>query len=126
MSGQFQNVSHCKQKTYLGHADAAIAATAASLRSPPARDTHGAPRDLHGGSTTRYDLRVIAHDILQPMHLLLILLAALVVLGPKRLPSASRAVGRSIREFRSATSLDAPAKTAKTAADLSEPAERDA
>jgi sec-independent protein translocase protein TatA len=71
-------------------------------------------------------LRVIAHDILQPMHLLLILLAALVVLGPKRLPSASRAVGRSIREVRSATSLDAPAKTAKTAADLSEPADRDA
>ena len=55
---------------------------------------------------------MIAHDILQPMHLLLILLAALVVLGPKRLPSASRAVGRSLREFRSATSLDAPAKTA--------------
>ena len=66
---------------------------------------------------------MIAHDILQPMHLLLILLAVLVVLGPKRLPSASRAVGRSIREFRSATSLDAPAKTA---ADSSEPADRNA
>ena len=67
---------------------------------------------------------MIAHDILQPMHLLLILLAVLVVLGPKRLPSASRAVGRSIREFRSATSLDAP--PAKAAADSSEPAERGA
>jgi sec-independent protein translocase protein TatA len=67
---------------------------------------------------------VIAHDILQPMHLLLILLAVLVVLGPKRLPSASRAVGRSIREFRAATSLDAP--PAKAAADSSEPAERSA
>jgi sec-independent protein translocase protein TatA len=66
---------------------------------------------------------VIAHDILQPMHLLLILLAVLVVLGPKRLPSASRAVGRSIREFRSATSLEAPAKAA---ADSSEPADRGA
>jgi sec-independent protein translocase protein TatA len=64
---------------------------------------------------------VIAHDILQPMHLLLILLAVLVVLGPKRLPSASRAVGRSIREFRSATSLEPPAKAA---ADSSEPADR--
>ncbi len=53
---------------------------------------------------------MIAHDILQPLHLLLILLAVLIVLGPKRLPSASRAVGRSIREFRSATSLEAPAK----------------
>jgi TatA/E family protein of Tat protein translocase len=66
---------------------------------------------------------VIAHDILQPMHLLLILLAALIVLGPKRLPSASRAIGRSIREFRSATSLQAPAKTG---GDSSEPADRSA
>ena len=64
---------------------------------------------------------MIAHDILQPTHLLLILLAALIVLGPKRLPDASRAIGRSIREFRSATSLDAPAKTV---ADSSEPADR--
>jgi sec-independent protein translocase protein TatA len=63
---------------------------------------------------------VIAHDVLQPMHLLLILLAVLIVLGPKRLPSASRAVGRSIREFRSATSLEAPPKAA---AESSEPAD---
>jgi sec-independent protein translocase protein TatA len=68
-------------------------------------------------------LAVIAHDILQPMHLLLILLAALIVLGPKRLPSASRAVGRSIREFRSATSLKA---SPETTADSSEPADRGA
>ena len=66
---------------------------------------------------------MLAHDILQPMHLLLILLAVLIVLGPKRLPSASRAVGRSIREFRSATSLEPPAKPA---ADSSEPADRSA
>jgi sec-independent protein translocase protein TatA len=46
------------------------------------------------------------------MHLLLILLAALLVLGPKRLPGAGRAVGRSIREFRSATSLESPARSA--------------
>jgi sec-independent protein translocase protein TatA len=66
---------------------------------------------------------VIAHDIFQPLHLLLILLAVLIVLGPKRLPSASRAVGRSIREFRSATSLEPPAKAA---ADSTEPADRSA
>jgi TatA/E family protein of Tat protein translocase len=64
---------------------------------------------------------VIAHDILQPTHLLLILLAVLLVLGPKRLPQASRAVGRSIREFRSATSLEPP--PAKVA-DSSESADR--
>jgi sec-independent protein translocase protein TatA len=41
-------------------------------------------------------------DILQPTHLLLILVVALVVLGPKRLPEAGRAVGRSLHDFRSA------------------------
>jgi TatA/E family protein of Tat protein translocase len=66
---------------------------------------------------------VIAHDILQPMHLLLILLAALIVLGPKRLPDATRAIGRSLREFRSATSLEAPAKAP---VETSEPADRSA
>jgi TatA/E family protein of Tat protein translocase len=66
---------------------------------------------------------VIAHDIFQPLHLAIILLAILIVLGPKRLPDASRAVGRSIREFRSATSLDPPAKAA---AESSEPADRGA
>jgi len=65
---------------------------------------------------------VITHDILQPTHLLLILVAVLVVLGPKRLPQASRAIGRSIREFRSATSLEQP--PTKVATDSSEPAER--
>jgi sec-independent protein translocase protein TatA len=41
-------------------------------------------------------------DILQPTHLLLILIVALVVLGPKRLPEAGRAVGRSIHDFKGA------------------------
>jgi sec-independent protein translocase protein TatA len=41
-------------------------------------------------------------DILAPTHLLLILVVALVVLGPKRLPEAGRAVGRSIHDFKSA------------------------
>ena len=66
---------------------------------------------------------MITHDILQPTHLLLILLVVLIVLGPKRLPQASRAVGRSLREFRSATSLDPPSP-AKSASDGSERAER--
>lgn len=39
-------------------------------------------------------------DIIQPTHLLLILLAALLVLGPKRLPSAGRSLGRGLRDFR--------------------------
>jgi sec-independent protein translocase protein TatA len=41
-------------------------------------------------------------DILQPTHLLLILVVALVVLGPKRLPEVGRAVGRSIHDFKGA------------------------
>ncbi len=41
-------------------------------------------------------------DILQPTHLLLILVVALLVLGPKRLPEVGRAVGRSLNDFRGA------------------------
>jgi sec-independent protein translocase protein TatA len=41
-------------------------------------------------------------DILQPTHLLLILVVALVVLGPKRLPEVGRAVGKGIRDFKDA------------------------
>jgi sec-independent protein translocase protein TatA len=37
-----------------------------------------------------------------PVHLLFIALVALIVLGPKRLPSIARAIGQGIREFRGA------------------------
>lgn len=43
-------------------------------------------------------------DILQPTHLLFVLVVALLVLGPKRLPEAGRALGKGIRDFRSAIS----------------------
>jgi TatA/E family protein of Tat protein translocase len=43
-------------------------------------------------------------DIFQPTHLLFILVVALLVLGPKRLPEAGRALGRGIRDFRMAIS----------------------
>lgn len=43
-------------------------------------------------------------DILQPTHLLLILVVALVVLGPKRLPEVGRSLGKGLRDFRSAIS----------------------
>lgn len=39
-------------------------------------------------------------DILQPTHLLIVLAVALLVLGPKRLPSAGRALGQGLREFK--------------------------
>lgn len=39
-------------------------------------------------------------DILQPTHLIFILVIALLVLGPKRLPEVGRSLGRGIRDFR--------------------------
>jgi sec-independent protein translocase protein TatA len=41
-------------------------------------------------------------DILQPTHLLFILVVALLVLGPKRLPEVGRTLGNGMRDFRSA------------------------
>jgi sec-independent protein translocase protein TatA len=41
-------------------------------------------------------------EIIQPTHLLLILLVALLVLGPKRLPEVGRGLGQGIRDFRTA------------------------
>jgi sec-independent protein translocase protein TatA len=46
----------------------------------------------------------VVGDILQPTHLLLILVVALVVLGPKRLPEVGRSLGKGLRDFRSAVS----------------------
>ncbi len=41
-------------------------------------------------------------DILQPTHLIFILVVALIFLGPKRLPEAGKALGKGIRDFRGA------------------------
>lgn len=40
-------------------------------------------------------------SILEPTHLILILVVVLVVLGPKRLPDAGRALGQGLKELRS-------------------------
>jgi sec-independent protein translocase protein TatA len=42
----------------------------------------------------------VLSSILEPTHLLIILIVALVFLGPKRLPDAGRALGQGLREFR--------------------------
>jgi sec-independent protein translocase protein TatA len=44
----------------------------------------------------------VVGDILQPSHLLFILVVALIVLGPKRLPEAGKSLGKGLRDFRSA------------------------
>jgi sec-independent protein translocase protein TatA len=45
-------------------------------------------------------------DILQPTHLLFVLVIALLVLGPKRLPEVGRALGNGLRDFKSAINGD--------------------
>jgi sec-independent protein translocase protein TatA len=42
---------------------------------------------------------------LQPMHLIVILVIALIIFGPSKLPELGRAIGSSIREFREASTL---------------------
>ena len=37
-----------------------------------------------------------------PMELIIVLVIALIVLGPKRLPDAGRSVGKGMREFKDA------------------------
>ena len=43
-------------------------------------------------------------SILEPSHLIIILIVALVLLGPKRLPDAGRALGQGLKEFKSSIS----------------------
>jgi sec-independent protein translocase protein TatA len=42
--------------------------------------------------------------ILEPTHLIVILVVALVFLGPKRLPTAGRALGQGLKEFKDSIS----------------------
>jgi sec-independent protein translocase protein TatA len=41
-------------------------------------------------------------DILQPTHLIFVLIVALLVLGPKKLPEVGRQLGNGLRDFRAA------------------------
>lgn len=52
-----------------------------------------------------------------PVELLLVLALALLVLGPRRLPGAGRAMGRGLREFKDAITLRADAHDEVGAAD---------
>jgi sec-independent protein translocase protein TatA len=59
-------------------------------------------------------------SILQPSHLIIILVIALLVLGPKRLPDAGRALGQGLREFRKSAGGghdDAPPRPVSAPAD---------
>ena len=50
--------------------------------------------------------------LLQPMHLLLIAIIAIVFFGPKRLPELGKGLGEGIRGFRDAMSNGAADKNA--------------
>ena len=41
-----------------------------------------------------------------PLEIVIVLIIALVVLGPKKLPEMGRSVGRGMREFQNAISMD--------------------
>ncbi len=43
-------------------------------------------------------------DLISPIHILLILIVALLVFGPRRLPEIGQGIGKGIREFRRAMS----------------------
>jgi TatA/E family protein of Tat protein translocase len=44
-----------------------------------------------------------------PLELLVVAIIALLVIGPAKLPDAARAMGRGMREFRSALNMDGDA-----------------
>jgi len=64
-----------------------------------------------------------------PLEIAIVLIVALIILGPKKLPDMGRSLGKGMREFKSAISGDsrddhddekAPALTAATDAELTE------
>jgi sec-independent protein translocase protein TatA len=61
-------------------------------------------------------------DILQPTHLLLILVVALLVLGPKRLPEVGRSIGKGIRDFKQAIDFTGDRPEARASAEVPKPA----
>jgi sec-independent protein translocase protein TatA len=58
-----------------------------------------------------------------PMEIVLVLIIALVVLGPKKLPEAGRSLGRGLREFKDSVSAG---KNDDDAAAIAPARERDA
>jgi sec-independent protein translocase protein TatA len=59
-------------------------------------------RTADTGARSRYASQTMVGDILQPTHLLFILVVALLVLGPKRLPEVGRSLGSGLRDFKAA------------------------
>ena len=60
-----------------------------------------------------------------PLEIVIVLIIALVVLGPKRLPDFGRSVGRGLREFKGALSGATSSDEREDEADLEAERERD-
>ena len=65
----------------------------------------------------------MGEGLFQPMHLLLILIIALVLFGPKKLPELGKALGESIRGFKKAINDNADEKNDKVVESESEKVE---
>jgi sec-independent protein translocase protein TatA len=63
--------------------------------------------------------------ILQPTHLIILLVVALIVLGPKRLPDAGRALGQGLREFKASVAHEPPPLGGDDPQDAALPTEHD-
>ncbi len=55
--------------------------------------------------------------LLTPTHIAIVLVALLLIVGPKRLPQTGRALGSGIREFKQAITGSDPDSIADTGAD---------
>jgi sec-independent protein translocase protein TatA len=55
--------------------------------------------------------------LLQPMHLLIILVVAVFVFGPKKLPELGKGLAEGIRSFKDGVKGDAPKDTTPVAKD---------
>ena len=53
-------------------------------------------------------------DLLDPVHLILLLVVALLVFGPKRLPEVGKGLGETLREFRKAMQIQPQASVQDT------------
>jgi sec-independent protein translocase protein TatA len=64
--------------------------------------------------------------LFQPMHLIVILAIALLVVGPKKLPELGAGIGKSIREFKKAMSgLDKPSIDTAPAGEVKQEMKKD-
>jgi sec-independent protein translocase protein TatA len=61
-------------------------------------------RAAHADQERQATLRSFFMPNIGPMELVIVLVIALLVLGPKRLPDAGRAVGKGMRDFKDALS----------------------